>query len=165
MQIFVPVGQVPPQLTPSHVAAPPVGTGQGLQLCAQCATSVFETHWPPQRCAPATHPPASTPAAPPEPTAPPEPVAPPAPGFPSGLPAPTSMAPEPVSTPPEPASGTPPSGMGSVGRGGRQAISSAGASQINELARSDPPGLVIVLSMSCGTISCVKAAPRKSNAW
>jgi hypothetical protein len=132
---LVPVGQVAPQLTPSQVAAPLVGTKQGLQLCAQCATSVFETHWPPQRCAPITQPPASTP---------PEPPAPPAP---SGLPAPTSTAPGPVSTALGPLSVAPPSvPAGTVGRGGRQAINSAGVTQIHELARSGGPRLVIVLS-------------------
>ena len=58
----------------------------------------------------------------------------------SALPAPPSMATEPLSTPP--------SGAFQVGRGGRQAISNAGVSQINERARSEAPGLVIVLSLS-----------------
>jgi hypothetical protein len=43
---FVPAGQETTQASPSHMAAPPVGATQGLQLGPQCATSTFETHCP-----------------------------------------------------------------------------------------------------------------------
>ena len=39
----VPAGQTAPQLTPSHVAPPPVRAKQGKQLSPQCATSMRET--------------------------------------------------------------------------------------------------------------------------
>jgi hypothetical protein len=44
---FVPLGQVPPHVVPSHVAVPPVGTGQAEQDDPHDATSVLERH-----CAP-----------------------------------------------------------------------------------------------------------------
>jgi hypothetical protein len=47
-----PVGHEPPQLVPSHVAEPPIGTGQATQAMPQLATSVLLTHWPVQICAP-----------------------------------------------------------------------------------------------------------------
>ena len=47
-----PVGHEPPQLVPSHVADPPVGTGQATQAMPQLATSVLITHWPVQICVP-----------------------------------------------------------------------------------------------------------------
>ena len=47
-----PVGHDPPQLVPSHVAVPPMGTGQATQAMPQLATSVLLTHWPVQMCMP-----------------------------------------------------------------------------------------------------------------
>lgn len=47
---FLPLGQVPPQLVPSQVAVPPVGTGQGTHADPQVATSPLFTHVPVQRC-------------------------------------------------------------------------------------------------------------------
>ncbi len=87
MQIFVPVGQVPPQLTPSHVAAPPVGTGQGLQLLrAMRDVGVRDALAAADMRASATQPArASTPAAPPAPVAPAGTGGTPEPGFPSGF--------------------------------------------------------------------------------
>jgi hypothetical protein len=48
-----PVGHEPPQLVPSQVADPPIGTGQATQAMPQLATSVLITHWPVQMCVPA----------------------------------------------------------------------------------------------------------------
>ena len=48
-----PVGHDPPQLVPSHVADPPIGTGQATQAIPQLATSVLLTHCPVQMCVPA----------------------------------------------------------------------------------------------------------------
>jgi hypothetical protein len=45
---LVPAGQNAPQLTPSHVAPPPVGAAQGKQLSPQWATSIRDTQIPPQ---------------------------------------------------------------------------------------------------------------------
>ncbi len=47
------VGHDPPQLVPSHVADPPIGTGQATQAMPQLATSVLLTHCPVQMCVPA----------------------------------------------------------------------------------------------------------------
>jgi hypothetical protein len=48
LQILVFAGQVAPQLVPSQVAEPPVGTGQGVQPTPQLAVSVFLAHPSPQ---------------------------------------------------------------------------------------------------------------------
>jgi hypothetical protein len=45
---FIPGGQVPPQLVPSQVALPPVGTGHAVQLEPQELTAVSATHALPQ---------------------------------------------------------------------------------------------------------------------
>jgi hypothetical protein len=47
-QSFWLVGQLPPQLVPSQVALPPVGTVQGVQLPPQLAVEVFDRHSMPQ---------------------------------------------------------------------------------------------------------------------
>jgi hypothetical protein len=47
-----PVGHEPPQLVPSHIADPPIGTGQATQAMPQLATSVLLTHCPVQMCVP-----------------------------------------------------------------------------------------------------------------
>jgi hypothetical protein len=51
-QSFVPVGQVAPHETPSHVAVPPVGCTHGAQATPQVRTSVFETQKSLHRCIP-----------------------------------------------------------------------------------------------------------------
>ena len=46
-QSFIPVGQLPPQLVPSHVAVPPVGATQAVQDDKpQFDVSMSETHCP-----------------------------------------------------------------------------------------------------------------------
>jgi len=52
---FIPAGQVPPQLVPSQVALPPVGTGQGTQAIPQLATSLLFRQTPTQLCVPDPH--------------------------------------------------------------------------------------------------------------
>jgi hypothetical protein len=48
-QALVPLGQDAPQLVPSHVAEPPVGTGQAVQETPQVATCMLLTQASPQR--------------------------------------------------------------------------------------------------------------------
>jgi len=45
---FIPDGQLPPHIEPSHVALPPVGTGHAVQLEPHDATAVLLTHELPQ---------------------------------------------------------------------------------------------------------------------
>jgi len=52
-QSFVPLGQVAPHETPSHVATPPVGDAHGVQDTPQVCTSWSDTQNPLQPCIPA----------------------------------------------------------------------------------------------------------------
>ena len=108
--------QVNPQLDPSHVAVPPVGTGQALHSVPQVAVDVLSTQAPAHTClpGPVQLPPAPpllpiippVPPLPPAPPAarPPVPTLPPLPPLPTGPPTPPLLA----IVPPVPSGFTPP---------------------------------------------------------
>ena len=50
---LVPVGQLPPQEAPSHVAVPPAGMGHGTQELPQLAVLILEAQAVPQAWVPA----------------------------------------------------------------------------------------------------------------
>jgi hypothetical protein len=139
---FVPAGQVAPQELPSQVASPPTGTKHGLQLCPQCVTSMFDTHYPPHRCAFGPQPVSALPAS--EATEAPSRLA-------SSVPVAPPIAPPPASTAPAPAAAPPsvaPTGMVETDRADVHAIKrSTGVSQTLEPARRGAPCLVIALSV------------------